>query len=522
MLVSGWLASQAHPAPVRPQPAESASSAINLLLARAEKAIIAGNMGKARSELQQAIKKDPKSARSYLMLGTLELQAGEFKESTAHLHVAVRLDPSCFGCHYNLALALLQRTNWREAACELKRALALNPHSSDAAYNLGLALLELNKPSQAATELRKAWTLDLNRSDVAYNLIRAELAAREFTQAQKTEEQSRKVLGADSRWLTSVAQLFLDANLPQPAVVCLAQALKVNPSQQQARRLLAAAYLDLDRSAAALAVIPKRPTSEDDYLRSSAFFLLGQPQKAQQALNEALKQLPNEPRYLLLGARIDQQLGRYVLALQFLVRARQGAPDWPAPYYSSAVSLYFLHRYSDCRRSLDQALQLNPRFGKALFLYAVTLVIEGRDAEAEVYLERAIAIEPENARLRLHLGALLLREGRLLQAYKAFRVAAHLKPDYALAHYELGKIQVRSSHPKAALSELEKAIVDQPHLAKAYYQLGRAYAALGEKQKSASAFTKFNKLKRARAHREDEFLEFADQELEVSSRAGGP
>jgi len=256
-------------------------------------------------------------------------------------------------------------------------------------------------------------------------------------------------------------------------------------------------------------------TPGDNYLRASAYFLLGRPQEAQRALNEALRQVPNEPRYLLLNARIDQQLGHNLSALQFLERAQRLAPDWPAIWYSSAVSYYFLRRYSDCRHSLDQTLRLNPRFGKALLLYAETFVIEGRNAEAESYLRRAIAIEPDNARFRFHLGALLLRENRASEAERVFRQVITLKPDDALAHYELGKMQIDSGHPEAALSELKKAIIYQPDLTQAYYQLGRAYDALGEKQKSASAFGRFNSLKKEHAKREEEFLEFADEELKV-------
>lgn len=485
---------------------------------KAEKALNAGDLPEARSDLEKALEEDPQSAPAYLMLGSMELQAGRVKEAAANLRQAVRLDPKCFGCNYNLALALLRQTKLQEAALELRRALALNPRSSDAAYNLGIALLDAGHPSRAAVQLRNAWILDQNRPDVAFNLIRTDLSAHEFTQAHEDAELARKIFNSDSKWLASVGQLFIQAGLSQAAVVCLAQALQVNPSQESARRLLAEAYLNLDRPHDVLALISEPSTPDGNYLRSSAYFLLSQPREAQRALNRALGQSSNEPRYLLLGARIDQQLGQYVSALQLLKQARRSAPDWPAIYYSSAVSYYFLHRYLDCRHSLDQALRLDPRFGKAFFLDAVTLVIEGRDTEAEANLQRAIAIEPDNARFRFHLGALLLRENRQLKAYTAFQQAVHLRPDYALAHYELGKIQADINHPKVALSELQKTVFYDPHLTQAYYQLGRVYALLGEKQKSASAFAKFNNLKKKHAQKVEEFLEFADEELEAPSR----
>ncbi len=495
------------------QPGSSDDSIVSSHLGRAEKALKARDLARAKAELQLALQADPRSAEAYLMLGTVDIASGDTAGAIEQYQHALKLKPNSFSGHYNLGMAYLGDHNPRAGRAELERAVAIDPGHADAAYNLGLVLLELQEPQEAVAHLRRAKSLGPPRPDVAFNLVRAELAAGKRGQAKQDAQEAAKAFAQDAEWNASVGRLFLENGSPHDATVYLESALRLRPHRVDLRRDLALAYDESAEPESALALIQAPTNAEDRYLRASAYFLMHRLPEAQQELARALGKAPRDPRYLLLRVRILQRLGQHASALEQLEELTRLAPQWSEPYYSLAVSYYFERRYADARRSLDQALKLDPRSARSLFLYAATLVNEGKNRNAEEYLGRAITLEPDNARFEYHLGAVLLRDNQPAEAQQAFEKAVKLKPDYALPHYQLGKILARQGEPAAAARELEKAVEVQPDLAQAHYQLSRVYAQLGEAEKSAQALGRFNSLKKQETSEDQELIEDLSKEF---------
>jgi protein O-GlcNAc transferase len=431
-------------------------------LVAAQKAIEVQNGKEARAQIALAIKANPNSAQAWLMLAVLESQSGQ-PGAIAHYQKALTLAPNSFSGHYNLALAYLRQRQLIAARTHLERAVALNPDQPDAEYNLGIVLLELKHPVEAVTAFQRARTLQPDRPEVAFNLARADIAAGNVEGAR-----------------TLVQQMDASESL--------------RPAAGDARRLLAAAYLDQGRPNTVLELIPLPESPEDYFLRAGALFEQRRLTEAGPEAELAVQKAPQESRYLLLEAHILQSLGQQQRALELLQDVAKLTPDSPEAPYSMAVSYYFEKRYEDARKSLDQSLKLSPRSSRALFLYGVTLVNEGMNRDAATYLSRAVALAPDNARYQFHLGTALARGNRPAEAKLAFGNAIRLKPDYAIAHYELGKVLAGVGAEPAAIAEYEKAIEYQPDLAQAYYQLGRLTAKLGQVDKSERAFARFKAL----------------------------
>jgi tetratricopeptide (TPR) repeat protein len=326
---------------------------------------------------------------------------------------------------------------------------------------------------------------------VAFNLIRAQLAAGDRSAIRTANENSAR-FQSDAGWQASVGKLLLESGRSHEAVPFCEHAFQLQ-RDTEARHLLASAYIGSRQPARALTLISAAHTAEDHFLRGSALLVAHKLTEAASEADAALAEKPREPRYMLLSARIQQMAGHQDEALELLRQTEARAPDWAEPYFSTAVSYYFEHRYEDSRNALNESLKRNPDSPRSLFLFAVTLINQGNNAEARKYLQRAIAIEPDNARFWLHLGTTRLDDPAAAQ--QDFLKAVSLKPDYALPHYELGKL-LAHSHSQAALEELEKAISCEPGLAQAYYQLSRVASALGDKEKSAHALAVFNRLKK--------------------------
>ena len=342
--------------------------------------------------------------------------------------------------------------------------MSLNRNQPDAAYNLGMVLLELQEPREAILSFRRAQALQPERPDIAFNLVRADLQAGELDSAN---EEIKKMWNA-------------------PALRAAAE---------EARRLLAAAYIE-SRQPERVPPLMENPQSADDYfLRASALFAQRRLGEAGEEENHAVQANPQEPRYLLLAARIAQSLGEEERALELFRRIGDLAPGWVEAPYGLAVSYYFEQRYTECRQSLDRGLALLPGCPRCLFLYGITLVNEGHNEQAIAYFRRAVQADPKNSRYHFHLGTAYSRDHRPAEAKESFERAIQLTPQYALPHYELGKGLADAGDSAAAIAQYERAIDCQPSLAQAYYQLGRVTAKIGQLEKSERAFRRFQELK---------------------------
>ncbi len=496
--------------PSGPRPQGDATAA-RAHLADGQRALDAKDLPRAKTEFELAVRADPKLAEGYLGLGFIELQSGNPDAATGLLRKAVELAPNSFQGHYLLAMASLRQEKMQEGAKELERAVAIDPRNADALYNLGVVLLEQNRPDQALSRLRQARELGSKRPDIAFNLIRAELAANRTEDARHEATNAAKVFGGDSEWRKAVGELFMQYKQPGDAVEHLQEALRLQPGSDPVRRELAAAYLDAGDAERALPLLVSPSTPEDHYLAAGAYLLLHRLEEADRESDLAVKQEPNDARYLLQRARIDQRVGRHAESLELLSRASRIQPDWAEPYYSAGVTLYLLHRYTDARQSLDRALEHDPRSVRSLFLYSATLANESKNQDAEEVLLRAIALEPSNARLYYHLGAIRLRAAKIVEAEQAFKKAVQLKPDYAPPHYQLGKLLAGSDNLEPAARELEAAVRYQRDLTQAYYQLARVYERLGRKEESERALSLFNELKKQDT--DSEFTEAVRREL---------
>jgi tetratricopeptide (TPR) repeat protein len=481
-----------------PQPETGVSSA-HSYFASAQKALASGDSATALQELNQAIEADPKFAEAYLLLGLTEFQLGDVAKAIEHYQRSLALKPGSFSAHYNLALAYLREHKVGEGRAQLEQAVKLDPTQVNAVYDLGLVLLESGQPAAALPHLIRARRMNPRRPDAAFNLVRAELEAGRVTEARSEAQAAAKIFGTDFQWNAAVGQLFLKNAQPKDAAVYLRAASTLRPDDAELRHQLGLAYLASGDAKAVLDLISPPKTSDDHYLRGSAYYLQHDFPEADQESEQALALAPDNPQILVLRTRILQRAGQQESALELANKAIAAAPQWDEPYYLAGISYYYIRRYVEAEESLARAVELNPNSARAVFLDAIALISQDKRDEAEKSFRRAIALQPANARFHCHLGILLMRQNEYAQAEEAFRKAIDLNPRYALSHYELGTLLVHSEKWKEAAEELNQAVTLDPTLGAAYYQLARVYARLGESEKSKQMFAQFNKLNQQEA-----------------------
>ncbi|HEV2395336.1 MAG TPA: tetratricopeptide repeat protein [Candidatus Sulfotelmatobacter sp.] len=463
-------------------------------LSKAQAAINARDSSGAMQVLKQAVEIAPRCADAYLLLGLTEFHSGATADSISHYKQALSLQPRSYSGHYDLALAYLKERQFEAARAQLEEAVKLNPSRADAVYNLGIVLEETGHPIEALVQLRRARVLNPKRPDVAFNIVRAELQLGHIAAARAEAKSAATQFGSDPQWCAAIGQLFLKADHAKDAAPYLERAFRSRPDDVELRHQLAVAYLQSGQTDEVLRTIADPKTSDDYYLRASAFYLSHRFPEADKESAEAMDLAPDNPQVLVLRTRLLQRAGNQEEAIQMAQKAIKLARDWDQPYYLAGVSQYFLRIYEDAAKNLAHALELNPKSARALFVQYVTLANLGRLDEAESSLRRAIELQPRNARLYCHLGILLERRDNSIEAERDFKKAIELNPQYALSHYELGKLLTDSSQSRPAAQQYEEAIKYDPGLTAAYYQLGRLYAKLGDPEKSQRMMAEFKRL----------------------------
>ena len=173
-------------------------------------AYVAGDLGKARTEYQDALREEPSNRDALLGLAALDVRAGRLEAAEAaylrllhtdprdaHAQAALialrggRVDPVAAesrvksmladnpGAHvlnFTLGNQFAQQGRWAEAQQEYFKAFASEPDNADFAYNLAVSLDQLRQPRLALEYYRRALALAKARG-AAFDVMAAEARA---------------------------------------------------------------------------------------------------------------------------------------------------------------------------------------------------------------------------------------------------------------------------------------------------------------------------------------------------------
>ncbi len=132
--------------------------------------------------------RDARGVSYYLQLGGRALVDGDLQRARQNLERAVREDPENAGARHNLASALTRLGALPAAVEQYQKALALEPDNAVVHYNLGTVLLQLGEVEGALQNLQKALELNPSFDETRFKLIEAQLAADDPDAALATAE----------------------------------------------------------------------------------------------------------------------------------------------------------------------------------------------------------------------------------------------------------------------------------------------------------------------------------------------
>jgi tetratricopeptide (TPR) repeat protein len=284
----------------------------------------------ASRDLRRAARMAPNAAQPPEELAELYEAAGDAAQAAYWYGQAVQIKPGDVVLLYKLALARYRAGSPAEAIEPLREAIAQNDSLGEAQYLLGLAYRDTQRQADAAAALERAVKVA-----PSLNAAREELADLYGASGHPVDqmEQLQKLAVLDERTDRAIAIGTAQLRQGQLAVAIgtLGDAARRSPADSSALLELGRAYVvraerSGDRSAVwpAFGILDRAlaagaPRSEALALKGRAWFLSGDPVRAQKVLQEASTTSPVSPEAFAYLADACERLGHLVDARDALV-----------------------------------------------------------------------------------------------------------------------------------------------------------------------------------------------------------
>ncbi|NWG12856.1 MAG: tetratricopeptide repeat protein [Acidobacteria bacterium] len=421
MILAGLLFFAASPV----SPGQTADKAASRL-AKASRALEAGDLPAAEQTLTQVLKSAPDNATALNMLGVVRAQQQRTEEAQELFQRAIRANPKLAGPYGNLGV-LYRNRNENERAMEmLQKAARLSPKDARVLYNLALLHGERGEVDAAVSRL-KSIPVQQRPSDYWQVMSGLYISASRYAEAEETLRQALQHNPQSVTTLRQLAGVALKRNDTEAAWRCMLQARRIAPNSPEL--LFEYAQISLRNQLAAEAIV---------------------------AMRKAVLLEPDRPEFLyFLGTALMESPMEYHEALPYFERYVKLKPDDPEGHGSLGWAYYTGKDLVNARKEIEESLRLQPDRLVAYYQLGVIAHESGDGARAEELLKKVIAREPDHADAHLTLGMVYARQGRFDQAREAFEAAGRLNPEEPKVHYQLSQIYRRLGNSAAAARETQ-------------------------------------------------------------------
>ncbi len=270
---------------------------------------------------------------------------------------------------------------------------------------------------------------------------------------------------------------------------------------------LGTALLRLDRAGEAITEFEKALAVKPDYVEAHynlgvLFQTLNRRDRAIAQYERALALKPDHVRACYNIGVLLQDLDRHKEAIAYYRRAIALAPASAEAHNNLGTALMQLDRPEEALRHYRKALAIRPHLAEGYNNVGTALHVLDRNEEAIAMYGKAIALKPDYADAHGNLGIAWEAIGRLAEAWRAFERAIALAPKRADFYRHLFTSRKASAgDPQlASLQELSKNATSLPaeQQIDLHFALGKAFADLGEHERSFRHLVQGNALKRRR------------------------
>jgi len=447
---------------------------------------------------------DPHAAAMEYLLALDYAQHGQTKQAAESLQSAIRLKPDFTTARIALAKLLLADKQEDAALEQFEAVIAREPGQVFALGNAGLIFARRSDYAKAVARLSRAHELDPNSIPLALALAEAQI------RAGQQEEADRVILGLQSTGrLTSeavriLASVCLQSGQPARGAALVKQEPELSAGYRDAAvRRAQEDFLRNHYGAAAAELEAVKNLGPQNLtfhrLLGSAYYELGNPQKASEEFQDALRLDPkNEQIYFNLGMLYLKYHTQELASLVFEHGLKE-LPNSPLLWMGMGLTEHLAEQTEKSAIALKKAIALDPAFTDAYIVLGDVLESDNRLEEALPIFQTAIQKQPELYIGYFYYGKILLKmnDGRLEQAIKVLRKATQLRPEFAEGRYELGRALERAGRISEAITEYKASVEHDPSLAEGQYRLAVLYRKQGDTARASLAMAAFKKAQAA-------------------------
>jgi tetratricopeptide (TPR) repeat protein len=387
----------------------------------------------------------------------------DLKRAIELYDAAIKLSPEFPEAEFQRALALLATNHSAEAIEGFNRAVNLRAEWPVAYANFGRALAVSSKNDREAERILNR-AVELDPKDIHSLDLLAELhkRARDFSGAIKLIEKATASDRADSEIWSHRALIEFDSGDSTAALKSIGQALKLNPSDTNARRYRADLRLRLGDHQGAISDLQIYEQTARGLTEFSQGYQLAQMYARASSHADAQRVLDRLPER-------DQQRAEVITLRAELAGDAESNPQAVAaledllkrsPNDTNLLArLGNAYRRTNPAKSQDyyyRANQIDPQNPKYAVGYAAALIQARKFAEAEPILKRVIALTPNDYTAHANLALALYEMKRFAEALPHYEWVADAKPEIAATYFFIATAHDNLAEYKQALDAYEK------------------------------------------------------------------
>ena len=444
----------------------------------------------AQQRLRALLQEDENDPRALHALALTELKLGESGSAIEHLEEAFAAAPQELTVAVTLAQANIKKNDPKGAEKVLKQACANAPRSADAAVILGRFYAAQERPAEAAQQFEHALSLDPADGAALLNLGMLQIA---IGQKPAAEQSFKRLSGfADKAYKPAYASFLLQERRYDEAIREFEKLAKLDPKDRPARTRLVMAYRAANRPAEAEQVLDRalkeNPNDRDALLQRGEMELAArQYRRAEVDLNQVLHIEPSSPEIHYVLAKLHQARGENLTYQQELSKALE------LNSYLLPVRLE-LAQFLIGNKGGQSALELldrTPASQKHLTAVLVernwALWTLGNLKEMRKGIDSGLA-QQRTPELLIQDGTWKLRAGDSAGARAAIEEALKLDPTDIRALQALRQTYSAQKNAPTALQEVKKYASREPKSAPVQHFLGELLAVNGNRADARAAF----------------------------------
>jgi putative PEP-CTERM system TPR-repeat lipoprotein len=496
-------------------------------VAAARLLMVKGDSVAARKQLKSVFAIAPKYAPAWTLLGDIERAENHPEAAEKAYTRAVNLSRSSFAALLSRAMVRIDVGNYEDAdldltllekgygemkehpgvqlargivylqskqvdqAIESFKAAAEYPDGfAESLYYLALIYAEKGQTEQALSNINRFLVYVPDNAPGAKLAAKLELGKENFRNAERLLLPVVAQNKEDIEALNLLANARLAQGNIEAAVELLAKIVKLKPKSNAAKARLGSAYLAGGSEELGIKTLKSILVKDPTYDEADALIVmhyLGQDQvaKAIKAAQAYVERNPSARSYVLLARTYlansdrDQAKGAFEKAMEL-------EPGDPVAGTSLAEFALAVKNYDSAREYYKKVLEHHPEHMETRLKVAATFAMEGRDQDMLDNLDASLLAYPRAMEPRLVKARYFIAKGETEKAIPLLEALSDKQKAHPDALETLATFELATSRFNQAVVTISRLVDTDPNVAEYHYMKSRAYAGLGDQEKSAS------------------------------------